>query len=59
MQTVMDCIVGTECDFEVGIAKEFGQFTYHGVIVSKRDPCFGAGGSVVVVVSGVILWAIM
>jgi len=24
MQTVMDCIVGTECDFEVGIAKEFG-----------------------------------
>jgi len=24
VQTVMDCIVGTECDFEVGIEKEIG-----------------------------------
>jgi len=37
--------VGTECDFEVGIEKEIGYFTYYGVIISKCDPYFGPGGS--------------
>lgn len=45
MQTCMECTVGMECDFEVGIAKQIGQMTYHGVIIIKHDPCFGAGGS--------------
>jgi hypothetical protein len=36
-------IVGTEWDFEVGIVKKIGQFTYHGVVISKFDPCFGGG----------------
>jgi len=39
----MDCVVGTECDSEVDTAKK-GFFLCHGVIVSKRDPCFGGGG---------------
>lgn len=36
-------IFGTECDFEVGIVKKTGQFTYYGVVVGKCDPCFRDG----------------
>jgi hypothetical protein len=40
----MDCVVGMECDIEVGIAKELGYFTYHGVVINKREACFWSGG---------------
>ena len=38
----MDCTVGRECDFEDGIARHW-LVSYHGVIISKCDPCFGRG----------------